>query len=101
IVTRLSLTRGFALTADDRVAMKRTYETFREAGPDISYAYHLGSPPTQTQWLVSFAQLQSLTNAGGENMAFLASEASYTRLRTMQQRNLIVPVVGDFGGTKA
>ena len=101
IVTRLSLTHGFALSADDRAAMKRTYETFREAGPDISYAYHLGLPPTPTQWLVTFAQLQSLTNAAGENMAFLATEANYARLRTMQQRNLIVPVVGDFGGTKA
>jgi hypothetical protein len=34
-------------------------------------------------------------------MAFLATEAHYARLRSMQQRNLIVPVVGDFGGTKA
>jgi len=81
--------------------MKRTFETFREAGPDISYAYHLGQPPIATQFLVTFAQLQSLTNAAGENMAFLATEANYARLRTMQQRNLIVPVVGDFGGTKA
>src|SRR4029079_13675554 len=34
-------------------------------------------------------------------MAFLATEAHYARLRRMQQRNLIVPVVGDFGGQKA
>jgi hypothetical protein len=101
IVTRLSLTRGLALSTDDRATMRRTFQTFREAGPGISYAYHLGLPPTSTPYLVTFAELQSLTNASGENMAFLATEASYGRVRSMQLRNLIVPVVGDFAGAKA
>jgi hypothetical protein len=101
ILTRLALTRGFTLAADDRAGMRRTFRTFREAGPDISYAYHLGLPPVSTAFLVTFGQLQSLTNASGENMAFLATDANYARVRSMQLRNLIVPVVGDFAGPKA
>jgi hypothetical protein len=77
------------------------FEVFREAGPDISYAYHLGAPPSATQWLVTYAQLQSLTNDSGENMAFLATEENYRWLRALQRRNLVVPVVGDFAGPKA
>jgi hypothetical protein len=34
-------------------------------------------------------------------MAFLATEDRYRRVRAMEARNLVVPVVGDFGGPKA
>ena len=102
IVDRLTVTHGFALSADDLNSMRRVFEAFRTAGPDISYAYRLGSPPpTVTQWHVTYAQIQTVTNADSVNMAFLANEESYGRVRAMQRRNLIVPVVGDFAGPKA
>jgi hypothetical protein len=101
IVHQLTRVHGFALAETDVASLRHIFEAFREAGPDISYAYHLGMPPSATAWLVTFAELQTLTNADGVDMAFLATERSYQWLRSFERRNLVVPVVGDFGGPKA
>ena len=102
IVDRLTVTHGFPMSDDDLASMRHVFEAFREAGPDISYAFRLGSPlPSVTAWHVTYAQLQSLTNADSVNMAFLATEERYGRLRVIEGRNLVVPVVGDFAGPTA
>jgi hypothetical protein len=48
-----------------------------------------------------YARLMLLTDREGKNWSFLASKENYQRIRAMQQKNLIVPLVGDFGGPKA
>src|SRR6185503_2630533 len=48
-----------------------------------------------------YAEIQTLTNAEGVNMAFLATEENYQSLRALHGKNLVVPVVGDFAGPKA
>lgn len=101
IVNRLTVTHGFAMSDADVSSMRHVFEAFFEAGPNISYSYRLGRPPDATPWLVTYAELQSLTNADGANMAFLATEENYRWLRALQGRNMIVPVVGDFAGPKA
>ncbi|HTE47475.1 MAG TPA: hypothetical protein VK636_19695, partial [Gemmatimonadaceae bacterium] len=101
IVARLTRTHGFALSDADLESMRHVFSAFHEGGPNISYAYHIGAPPTATPWLVTFAELQSLGNAVGTNMAFLASEENYRWLRTLESRNMVVPVVGDFAGPTA
>jgi hypothetical protein len=45
--------------------------------------------------------LQSATNADSVQMAFLADETNYQAVRALQLKNLIIPVVGDFGGPSA
>ena len=101
IVDRLTIVHHFALSEADVASMQHVFAAFREAGPDISYSYRIGSPPTVTEWHVTFAQLQSLANADGANMAFLATEENYRWLRAFQLKNLVVPVVADFAGPKA
>lgn len=49
----------------------------------------------------TYAHIQSVSNAVGENMAFLATEENYQWLRALHRRNVIVPVVGNFAGPKA
>ena len=41
------------------------------------------------------------TDQSGVNRGFLASEELFGVLKDLETRNLIVPVVGDFGGPKA
>jgi hypothetical protein len=41
------------------------------------------------------------TDERGAPRSFLASEAAYQSLRDLELHNLVVPVVGDFGGPKA
>jgi hypothetical protein len=101
IVQRLTVAHDFALSDADLQAMQHIFTAFAEAGPDISYAYHLGAPPSPTPWLATYAQLMSATNEAGTNMAFLATEEHYRWLRALERRNMVVPVVGDFGGPKA
>jgi hypothetical protein len=43
----------------------------------------------------------SATDDQGTNRSYLASEDSFRFLKDLQTRNLIVPVVGNFGGSKA
>jgi hypothetical protein len=37
----------------------------------------------------------------GLNRSYLANEDNFNVLKTLETKNLLVPVVGDFGGTKA
>jgi hypothetical protein len=49
----------------------------------------------------TYTDLMTATDGSGVNRSYLASEANYKIVREMQQKNLIVPIVGDFAGPKA
>lgn len=91
----------FALTPGDSAGIEHLLEVFYEAGPEIDYSYRLGRRGPGPSSYPTFGLLQTLTNADSVQMAFLASEENYRVIREMHQRNLIVPVVGDFAGPKA
>jgi len=101
IVDLLTVKHGFALSDADLRSIRHVYTAFFEAGPEINYGYRLGMIPSFAPRYTTFADLQNLTNADGVNMAFLSSETNYHRLRALQRKNLVVPVVGDFAGPKA
>jgi hypothetical protein len=56
--------------------------------------YSVGTFPT-------YADLMTATDGSGVRRSYLASENNYKTVREMQQKNLIVPIVGDFAGPKA
>jgi hypothetical protein len=56
---------------------------------------------TPTNSAPSYYALMISTDGRGKNWSYLANEKNYRRVREMQQKNLIVPVVGDFAGPKA
>jgi hypothetical protein len=101
IIDRLTTTHGFELTPEDVQSITHVLASFFEAGPNINYGYRSAAPNFMSAMYATFAQLQSLTNADGVNMAFLANEENYRILRAMHRKNLIIPVVGDFAGPKA
>ena len=49
----------------------------------------------------TYAAIQSLDDGTGVNRGFLATEDQWLAMKDFETRNLLVPVVGDFGGTKA
>ncbi len=49
----------------------------------------------------TFGSLMIEDDRAGVNRGWLATEANYRWLREFQQRNLLIPVVGNFGGNKA
>ena len=105
ILEQLGSKHGFELTPDDRSSITHVYAAFFEAGPNINYGYRPGLsvsfPTAFRSGYPAFWQLQTLTNADGVNMAFLATEENYQAIRALERKNLIVPVVGDFAGDKA
>jgi len=92
ILNRLKTRHRFALTADDERGIRSLYMTFVREGV-LNFSSSFLSPGYMT--------LMTLTDRAGKNWSFLASAENYDRIRSMQQKNLIVPLVGDFAGTKA
>jgi len=88
IEDRLTKTHGFALSPRDRTGIADIYQAFFSRGYAIRYS------PT-------YADLMTATDGEGVLRSYLASEASYGLLKALETRNLVVPVIGDFGGPKA
>jgi hypothetical protein len=101
VVDLLTVRHGFALLPDDIATIEHVYKVFFTAGPEVNYGYRAGNPAYMRSTYPSYGMLQVATNADGVEMAFLASESNYHTVRGLQLRNLVVPVVGDFGGPSA
>ena len=90
------------LSSKDDNTLKHLYSTFFEGGPLLTYA---GPRPPVTDpgrrgW-ATMATLLSATDADGRQQSYLASEESFLFVKRLHERNLIVPIVGDFAGPKA
>jgi hypothetical protein len=98
VTRRLTRQHRFSLSSDDLRSIDYVYRSFFGAGPDIRYSFGRGPG-----WLPfpSFRDLMTEADAQGVARSYLASEENYQTLRDMELRNVIVPVVGDFGGPKA
>jgi hypothetical protein len=97
ITDHLRATHGFALSPDDLRDIAHIVEMFHWYGPDLTYA-STESPGSRG---VTYADLMVQTDDRGRELSYLATEARYTRVRDLERRNLIVPVVGNFAGPKA
>jgi hypothetical protein len=97
----------FPLGAEDLAGMEYVLRAFFEAGPALTYSFGrglggYGSLGTYGwRGMPSYGQLMIQTDAQGVQHGYLSDEAHFQRLRAMQERNLIVPVIGDFAGPKA
>ena len=101
LVELLTVRHRFALPKEDLASIEHVYEVFFAAGPDVNYGYRAGSPAYVRSTYPTYGMLQTATNADSVQMAFLATEDNYQAVRALQLHNLIVPVVGDFGGPSA
>jgi hypothetical protein len=88
--------RQLPLAAEDLKTIEYVYRVFFSIGPQLNYASVSPGPSGP-----SYENLMTLTDGRGHNWSYLATEANYNFVRILQQRNLIVPIVGDFAGPKA
>jgi hypothetical protein len=88
----------FQLSDRDRETLEYVYKSFRENGLDIAFrldaSYYGGYFP-------SLKDLALQTDLNGKTGNFLAGAEDYNFIRSMQKKNLIIPVVGDFSGSKS
>ncbi len=96
---RLVRVHGFALSADDESGIASMFGSFSTIGPTITYA---GDPrgARRGRWMPGFADVMMATDGAGRADSFLASAAGYRVIRALEVRNLVVPLVGGFGGPK-
>src|SRR5687768_10275114 len=89
---------GFTLSRGDLAAIDYVYRAFYSAGPELRYSFGRGAG---WQPFPTYRDLMTADDGQGVQRSYLASEELYAALRDLQERNLIVPLVGDFGGPKA
>jgi hypothetical protein len=97
----LMVTRGFPLDDQDRESLFYVYASFAEGGADLSYSFGQVGGQRFGRWMPTLAEMMTETDGEGAQRSYLASEAAYRAVRELQLRNLIIPVVGDFGGDRA
>ena len=97
IKEHLTKDRRFVFNRQDESDIDSLYQTFVDVGPGVPYPGRSFS----VFYGGSYADLMATADETGQTRSYLASEESYDFLRDLERQNLIVPLVGDFAGTKA
>jgi hypothetical protein len=87
----------FPLSPRDQTSLEFVYKSFRDEGLDAAFrlnGWTDGEFPTLREVILQPDQ-------HGKPGNFLASREDYDFVRGLQMKNMIIPVVGDFGGKKA
>ena len=114
-IKRVLAKHRFMLSDEDLRTIERVHAVFYRAGPSIDYTFEATQlPPRPGIGFPSFERMMIATDgdcgwpclesystppAPGRNWSFLASEENFQYVRSMQRRNLFIPLVGDFAGS--
>jgi len=96
----------FRLTEEDLASMDHVFDVFAAYGATINYSSNL-DPLGQRQAgrgggnNVNYSTLMMLADQNGVNRSYLASEDSFRFMKDLEKKNLLIPIVGNFGGPKA
>lgn len=97
---RLTKHHGFTFNADETAMLRAVFNAFYFYGPNITTRGGAGGGRGGVGG--DFADLTGFSADGsGQPKSFLSSEENYRYLKTLHEKNLIVPVSGDFAGPKA
>ena len=98
---RLMNDHKFALSPDDLKSLEYVYSAFFRGGPELNYSFSPSGVGGFGGGFPSYRELMVETDGQGEKRSYLATEENFRLLREYEKNNMIVPVVGDFGGDKA
>ena len=96
IVNNLTSSHHLPLGPRDLASLSYVYTAFFREGPGLSF-----SAGTADASMPTYADLMTQTDANGQHHSYLANEERYVIVRKLQGDNLVIPVVGDFGGQTA
>jgi hypothetical protein len=89
---------GFALSSDDVEGIKYVYNAFFLYGPKIQYS---STSSFGGSGQPSYADLMTAADSAGLEHSYLANEENFQFMKELETRNMLVPVIGNFGGPKA
>jgi hypothetical protein len=98
IQQHLTKTRRFKLSEDDLRGIEYVHGMFSQFGPGLTYSTSTGRGGRN---MPTWGELQSLVDRTGEARAYVGTEANFRAIKSFQEKNLLVPIVGDFAGPKA
>jgi hypothetical protein len=90
---RLLETHRLPLSAAALESIHAALNAFHADGPDVAYR---PSRPAQSPQ-PSYRALMTAPDVSGRSHSYLASDEAFRFVKALHERNLIVPVVGDFG----
>ena len=105
----LTRTHGFALSSSDMERMTWIYDQFYFNGLDLTYTSTRGGGGFRGGGgggggfggMPSYKEIVTRDDGTGLNRGFLGNETNWRAIKALHAKNLIVPVVGNFGGDKA
>ena len=97
VLDHLTKTRGIPLSKEDLDGVEYVYWSFYWFGLAITY----NSSTNGRSGMISYGDLMIETDGAGVNRSFLSSESTFQVLKDLHERNLFIPVVGNFAGPKA
>ena len=94
---RLVTTRGLPLSQGDLDWIDHVFKAFYDAGPEIRFwgSSDVDAVQPTYRWLMTAKDMT------GRIRSYLASEDGFRFVQDLQSKNLVVPVIGDFGGPAA
>jgi len=114
VIDHLKIKHKFPLSAGDEDGIKWALSNYYNFGPDIYYNASdatfapaiVGADPANGRRggggsSVTYADLMTADDGTGMERSYLANEETFMVLKNLETKNLLVPVVGDFGGPKA
>ncbi len=117
ITDRLVGAHRFALSDSERTSLGCVYGAFFTQGPELNYSYSsecrnpgqygygyggFGPGPGRGGfWMPTYQAMVAETDSAGRNWSYLGTEAAFRALKSMEERNLIVPLTGNFAGPTA
>lgn len=102
VLDRLQKTHGFKLTPEEVDLVTKVINAFQTYGPDISTQSGTNRGGGRGGFADTFRTLTGYAyDANGVAQSFLTTEENFQYVKSLHEKNLFVPVSGDFGGPKA
>jgi hypothetical protein len=91
----------FPLSAEDQSSLEYVYKNFRTWGFNVGFDSGMRGGGRGFSRSPNLRELLAKRDLNGKQGNFLVSTDDYDFVRSMQRKNLVIPVVGDFAGKKA
>ena len=101
IKKQLEERHGFKLSQEDESSIQYVLRAFYVGGPNLTYVGPVNPRFGGQNRMPSYADLMMQDDGEGQNHSYLSTEENFRTLKDLENRNLIIPLIGDFAGAKA